>query len=699
MKHRKLCHALIAALAFPGMIPASPFELDADEAASGQGVHSVLDRYALELGPEDAALIEESTGTKPTNAPTPEQVQNFWFRDERFPSDRIQRMSTDELRAAVAADEGRPLALQILVDGLGGKYLERYLYDDGFRATSGALDLPTMRELFFEKGKVVDISTASTPTISTRNIAILSSGLNPGDSGEGNGQSIIPNFTYLDREKNEWFYFWGTDGLHLNGLLQAQGKTVFQRVEDLETFSFGAIFHEGADTRYSIYVGEVLRRFKRGFQEQSALKALRKKAEREKYLSGLRREVIEAIDGLSTGEERENQLRSIRRKAQKVLNSRSEGLPDLVFWFNPWVDHQAHSTGAYSPEVIQDMMPELDNHVGQLLEIYRDPGLSAAARENLLVGLVSDHGHTVIQRNFSVESVFEAEKIPFEKISVDEGANPVISIRKKALTGKDVVIGSTAGGSFVIDLFDIASYGLIEGKVDPENLVDNAAWKTHPTFSTCRDYPLFDGRRVDFIEVLRKKLMGVAPDGSLQNILDYMVLRDDGHTHSAPRVRVMSPTGDARIERKQESGGTLVYRYTILEGECPLGFTEGTAKEMAASGKWFTGEAWQQATASTQRPDAVYQLAHLYDLESAGTINLFPARNWSISSTVPGRHAGELFEEKNSTQLFGGPAVKSPGRIPTARGGCLPVTMIHHLQGDSFEAGEYDYPSLLDQLK
>lgn len=692
---------LVAALV-PGLLRALPFELP-DEASptSSSAVHELLEKLPLELTLEDGQVIGELTGRMPGKI----QAPKFWGREDRFAWARLVAMPIPEIEAVVLADESRPTALMILVDGLGGKYTDKFLHDENFRRAFQAPDLPHLRKHFFEEGRVVDTSVSSTPTISTRNIAILSSGLAPGDAGEGNGHSNIPNFTYLDRATGEWFYFWGTDGFSLNSIFKQVGRTVFQVLDSRETFAFGAIFSEGADAYYSPYIGEVLRKLRRGFQERRALARLKVRATREVALGVERRRILERVGEWRRGADDPEHLEEvIRTEAYETLNARHEGLPDLVFWYNPWIDHESHLHGAYSKEVLRDVMPELDEHLGQLFSVYDDPGMPAAVRENLLTVLVSDHGHTVIARNFSIEEVFTRNGIDFDKLSVDEGAFPVWHVRqKRSLVGKDMVIGSTAGGSFVIDLFHAKAYAPVDdmGRFDPGKLVDPALWMVHPTVSDCRAYRLFDGRQVDLIQMLTQDLIGLTPRGEVENILDFIALRDDGHTREQPRIRLLSPDGDARVERRRGAGGRWVYRYEVLSGEDPLGLAGGggPAAELIASGGWHTDEDWLAASASTPRPDAIHELAHLYDLETAGTINLFPRAGWSTSSTVPGRHAGELFEEKNSIQLYGGPVARGPSHLPVARGGSAPVTILHHLLGSEFDASRFDYPSLLPHLK
>jgi hypothetical protein len=103
----------------------------------------------------------------------------------------------------------------------------------------------------------------------------------------------------------------------------------------------------------------------------------------------------------------------------------------------------------------------------------------------------------------------------------------------------------------------------------------------------------------------------------------------------------------------------------------------------------------------------VYQYSHLYDTDRAGTINVFPVAEVGMNSAVPGRHAGEMFGEKNGTQLYRAAGL-ARGRLQTARNGSVPVTLYHWFVGDEVFRGkelgfdappieQFGYPSLLDE--
>jgi hypothetical protein len=96
------------------------------------------------------------------------------------------------------------------------------------------------------------------------------------------------------------------------------------------------------------------------------------------------------------------------------------------------------------------------------------------------------------------------------------------------------------------------------------------------------------------------------------------------------------------------------------------------------------------------RPDAVTQLAHLYDTDRAGTLNLFPRSGIGYNTKVPGRHAGESFHEKDAfVGVWGAPVQEGP-RVEVAINGSVPMAMYAWVSGETTVQGEdgWGYPAL-----
>jgi hypothetical protein len=343
--------------------------------------------------------------------------------------------------------------------------------------------------------------------------------------------------------------------------------------------------------------------------------------------------------------------------------------------------------------------------------------------DRTLFGLVSDHGLVYTPRLVSTDELLfdamraEGTEIKVLKLTQDEGGMPDIRGRNQVQSTRpyDAIVGSTAGGSYVIDLF--TGDGL-KG--------NDTAWQRHPDYHELCDHRLLSGQPIDWIRELKRRL---------SDTMDLALVREYGpaldvrwpDNHESV-VRIFTPDrGEARIYRIRTGGdpSNTVYRYEQLADQDPLDLIgavrqyliphgvlsveqvrEFLSDAMNAEGG-LSGERWQELLSYTIRPDVIHQLSHLYDSDRAGTINVFPLRPVGMNSGVPGRHAGESFGEKNGTQLYWGAGLKR-SMIQTARNGSLPVTLYHWFVGDEIfyatdpilgvpPAEQFGYRSLLDE--
>lgn len=605
-------------------------------------------------------------------------------------------------------------AVMMLVDGVGGQYMVDLL-------KAGKARYPSIAEMY-RGGAWVDRSVSSTPTISTRNIAILETGVGVSETSVKGEQASteIPNFTYVNRRNQEWMYFWGRDGICLRDLAKKGGaKSIFEYLDSFQTLSFMGHFDTGADERFSYFTGEVLFQFYPDLAETIGFMDLSRRSAKERNLNRKRMEVVSYIHRES--QRWVNQIfwteQHYKTLATEILETEDEGLPDFLLWYCPWVDHKTHELGPYHEKVVNQYLVKFDEDVGQLFRYYVEAGVY----DQTLFGLVSDHGQIQVDLDAGVADVGASVIHPktkfWKKISSDEGGPPKLDRSKSSIVGYDVVYGSTAGGSFVMDLFHLDAYKSPEEPTDPLTVSHLERWASHPTLMDVRSYPLFSGDRVDWVYEIKTKL---------KDTLDYFLVREslpenDPSVDSC--VRIIAPKGEGRILRKfspkiwerlqkdpdfrgsrefkEAKFEKYLYQYALVsdsitgkvEGD-PLGMMNQSSlvTTWVELGQWHSDEEWLQATAKLDRLDAIHEISHLYDSDLAGTLNLFPARGKGFNTHVPGRHAGELFEEKNSLQVYYGSLIPHPKKIAIARGGSMPVTLIHYLWGDEkFNDIEYNF--------
>jgi hypothetical protein len=603
---------------------------------------------------------------------------------------------------------------------------------------------------------IVNAATVDTPAISLRNLPVVTSGHSvAGPFGTG-----LPNFSYLDRRTGRGWYFWGSDVLYMRNIFSnhedliphgrkrpdEQGaRTLFERLWRYNTVSCMATVDTGALEKISSEVGLAVGELRRNFIEKIMVSRFRRRAEMERNLNESRAWLI-AHRGLSDGFLASLfgspvELKKFREQAEFLAEHDDEGLPDYFLWYSPWPDHFAHYKGPYSDEIIgyQGEYDRLDFYIGKMMEVYESvkpvSGAGGSYADRTLFGIVSDHGLVYTPHVVATDELLFASMrrdgidVRYQKLTQDEGGMPSIHGRRsmKPTRPFDAVVGSTAGGSYIIDLFDPAG---LDG--------DDAMWQRHPDYHQLRRHRLLSGSTIDWIEQIKRHLA---------DTMDIALVREYGpdsgerwpSTSSGFQidtvVRVFTPDrGEARIYRSRsprslpvaDKGalGTRRYRYEVLGDRDPLDLPGSVRGYLISAGGPSVDQVreslrgcidspdgcedarWLDLLSYTVRPDVIHQFSHLYDSDRAGTINVFPVLHVGMNSGLPGRHAGEAFGEKNGTQLYRGAGLRR-AVIQTARNGSLPVTLYHWLVGGEVffgpepesgipPAGQFGFRSLLD---
>jgi len=587
--------------------------------------------------------------------------------------------------------------------------------------------LPFFRDLYQHAGPndpltpvgVARVGISTTPTISVRNLPIAWTGA----PVAGPGSTGVPNFHFVDRTYvsngvlvGRPYYFYGNDALQLGRLTREAGmRSLFDRLPTYASMGCAVQYDDAAhysiDAFLNLGLGEKLR----DFAEVLCVSELERRAQNEVELRKLRDALLQERDKLTRklawyrfySRSGQRDMRALaRRSIARIAALETETLPELLVYYIPWPDHFAHFTGPFADEIIAPSgeLARLDYWLGRIRDAYAAGG----AADRVLFGVAGDHGLTpafqLLNPEVEVFDALRAEGIDFRvrKISSDEGEGPKLNhpIDPPSMKGIDVVVASTAGGNYMIDLFEDQGLGWAEQPLRADLVA------LSPLMS--RGDPA--APRVDIVEEIYSRLCAT---------LDYLVVRekpsgvDGGQAHLIGARK--GQRADAWITRRHTR---IYYRYT---GSDLLGTDRlspyrvmapadravhsalrqrcvETARE-ADPATWCDETTWRELTSYTARPDSVVQLAHLYDHPRAGTINLFPRAGIGYNSFVPGRHAGETFHEKDAfVGLFGAPLAGPRGRprLRTAVIGSVPMAIYEYLTATAATQGEngWGYPSL-----
>lgn len=530
---------------------------------------------------------------------------------------------------------------------------------------------------------------STTPTISVRNIPIIQTGApvaGPGGTG-------LPNFHFVDRKKDRAYYFWGNDSILLEDLTKESGmKTIADRLPGLLSLNCMATYESGFDWSIDPLVSLLIGEKSRDFGEILCLEELEKRVQNEFKVRKLRAKFLKFVDKDKDAPKRKAKI------LEKIAELENETLPEYLALYIPWPDHFAHFKGPFSDEIISPTgeLNRLDFWMSKISQIYDQ----AQVQDKTLYVLAGDHGLAPVKFVLNPEKVvFESLKkegfdIKINKISSDEGEGPKLSdhIHPQSQKEFDVIVASTAGGNHMLDFF-----------VDRDS-----QYTKQPIYSDLINYKLLSGQSLNVVDELLKRL---------DDSLDYMVLREEDSSIQSSGTRVIAKRNGTRVDAIILRRGIKIFYespsdlfevskrspYAVkssyknekeiksdLLDKCIL----KAKKEIPET--WCNESEWRDLTAFSPRPDSIVQLSRLYDTALAGTINLFPAMYVGYNSKVPGRHAGELFHEKDSLVAVWGKPFKAKEKIISEENGATAVTMYEYLSGKKTQAHKdgFGYHSL-----
>ncbi|EGA69030.1 hypothetical protein VISI1226_06983 [Vibrio sinaloensis DSM 21326] len=571
--------------------------------------------------------------------------------------------------------------------------------------------LPFFKRLYRDHSdSIARVGISSTPTISVRNLPIIKTGAKvSGEQGTG-----IPNFHFVDREQDRAYYFFGNDALQLDKLMQVnQVQTMFDRLMHLKTLNCNAQYDWNAHTSYdglvNLGAGEALR----DFGEKRCLRELNNRADVEIELTKKRQTLVDNLAGYQSIPRWDFYTRLTRKwKIEQDLTSYAEldgkGMPDYTLIYNPWPDHFAHFVGPFSDEIIMPSgeLNRLDYWIGQVEQAYQRAGVY----QNTLFGMAGDHGLAPVYHTLNPEkAIFPALQaslgypLVIKKISSDEGEGPKITNALNYLSNKgiDVVVASTAGGNFMLDMFNSAQ-----------------GWQTQPIYSELTQWRPLNAPAGQTVDIIKQSLKYLGAS------LDYMAVRQNACDETSCSVRLIATRDGKRVDEEVIRSGDRFF-YHSLSGQTTLlqvqvlnpYLAKPTEAEFARyaqlvdkclyratqdnQSSWCRAEEWKNLTRFTPKPDSVVEIAQLYAEDRAGTINLFPAEGIGYNTKVPGRHAGESYLEKDAfIGFWGEPIGDKVTPLVSEANGSLAPTLYQYLTGEPVEVdvNGWGYPSLLDKL-
>ncbi|EFP95813.1 alkaline phosphatase family protein [Vibrio caribbeanicus] len=574
--------------------------------------------------------------------------------------------------------------------------------------------LPFFKRIYRDHVKsIARTGISSTPTISVRNLPIVKTGAKV----SGQNGTRIPNFHFVDRQQDRAYYFFGNDALQLDRLIQDNGvQTMFDRLVHLKTLNCNAQYDWNAHTSYdgliNLGAGETLR----DFGEKRCLRELEHRANVERSLNTMRQDLIDNIQAYKSMPiwdffTKISRKWKLKQDLANYAGLDIQGMPDFTLIYNPWPDHFAHFVGPFSDEILMPTgeLNRLDYWIRQIENTYQNAGVY----KRTLWGMAGDHGLTPVYYTLNPEkTIFQPLEtrlgypLKIKKISSDEGEGPKITNALNYPSNKDidVIVASTAGGNFMMDLFNSQS-----------------GWSNQPTYQDLVNWSPINAQNNQVLDIISETV------NALSDTLDYLVVRESKCDQNYCEARIVgSREGKRHDEIIIHDRGRYFYgsaqpsnlslRLLDVQSLNPF-LAKPTEKQLNTfaslidrcvlrpkrdnSETWCSSTQWRTLTRFTPRPDSVVQLAKLYEEDRAGTINLFPSEGIGFNTKVPGRHAGEAYLEKDAfIGFWGEPIGTSAKTLSFEANGSLAPTIYEYLTGENVQQGDngWGFPSLLEKL-
>lgn len=519
--------------------------------------------------------------------------------------------------------------------------------------------LPFFKFLFANYSQ--NISTggiSTTPTISVRNLPIIFTGAEVA----GEHSTGIPNFHFVDRKEKRAYYFFGNDALQLETIAKRSGMiTMFERLRGISSLNCNAQYEWHSQASFDGLLNLGIGEGSRDFGEVRCYNELLLRASKEVEARSARKELRKLMDEIKSGIFTSERYRA-RQIIDKLAGLEQDGLPQYLLTYIPWPDHFAHFKGPFSNEILS-ATGEL-NRLDYWLAKYADAYKRGDVYKQTLFGMAGDHGLAPIFYTLNPETTVLEElakdlhrPIKVKKISSDEGEGPKINhnIRPETMKNYDVVIASTAGGNYMMDFF---------------NGQDDRSWSEQPVYADLTKLKLLDGGKpLDIVNEINSRL---------SETLDYMVIRETKCDPRECHVHVVSTRDGQRVDEFIiRKGNRILYipydfahEKSLMDIEDLNPYREASEKDLATRSSllneclrkpnpddentWCDENSWRTLASFTPRPDSVVQIAHIYDEDRSGTVNLFPRYGVGYNTKVPGRHAGESFHEKDAFLGFWG---------------------------------------------
>jgi len=481
-------------------------------------------------------------------------------------------------------------AVVFFIDGLNA---------DVFDAMLRAGELPNFRRHFVERGLYCRRAVAGLPSVTLADETTFVTGLLPGHHG-------ITGINWFDRNRLIWRNY---ETIAQKNTLDDDynAPTIYEQFPYRTTFSLFFQAHRGAT------------KFVENWTSAGP-----------PYLFGF----YEYIDRLSLF--RFHILTDVARVRREF--------PAVTICYLLAPDQRSYQQGPDS-EAYRESIRQADRQIGRVLGDMRRGGVY----DDLVIGLVSDHGHTGVERHFSLEDFLANVGLDIAPAHLWE--NTKFEDRLSYYRRYSCVLYGSGDRYWAICL----RKPLPQQDATPASW---AAWPVRPDANDLRHYPttkttggIFERRvvhgTVDLIDAL-----------AAQEAVDVVT-----YAAGTNRVRVRRRTGEVEFAQPAGPGGAISCR--VLDGNDPLGY-RGKVPADVLAGRPLGQRQWLEATKDAAYPDLPAQILAYFRSRRAGDIAVFAAAGWDFGNVHRGGHGGLSPADMFTPLLLAGPGVPH-ATLPVAR--------------------------------
>ena len=498
-------------------------------------------------------------------------------------------------------------------------------------------ELPNIERYIINRGTSVEHAVTVAPSITYAVTATFATGLVPGRHGAlGN--------RYFDRERLQYIDY-STTATYRDLDLDFRAPTIYEILSDIFSVTIQTPLRRGAYRNIDNWASSGIRWYFNQLTEIDCLTA-----------------------------ERFNLISKMARRANRW--------PELIFAYMPATDEIGHRFGPRSKQY-RKAIANADEQIGRICAALQASGLL----EKTYLLLISDHGMAACtkQNHIDLAHLFEDsfDDLPLATAGPDRRTN--YSRRAEFFNRHRAVLSSGGQRRATFYLRDQAGWS----EPAPTQLITTVA----DTLSQNQAVDLIAYRSSNPDTIIIHNHRGTA-------LIEQPTLKQPPPKQSQPSQPSNCRPADqpAHDPPQQPPLDQRQYRYRVIDGDDPLGYTDNPRCLELLDGQHHTGREWLEGTVSSEYPDLPVQLAEMFDSHRAGDLVIFAAPDWDFSPENVGGHGGVTPADMLVPMAFAGPGITPGATIDLARTVDIAPTLINMLRPEALERNQFDGRSLLPQL-